>query len=84
MVIERLSDARAVYERARERGRMLPDGVRYIDSWVSQDLATCFQLMEAEREEDLAPWIVRWSDLVEFEIVAVVASTEAASLALNT
>lgn len=83
MVIEHFNDARAVYARARERGRMLPDGVRYLDSWVTQDLGRCFQLLEAERREDLDPWIAKWSDLVEFEVVPVVASAEAARRALE-
>lgn len=83
MVIERYrnGDAAAVYARFRERGRMAPEGVRYVDSWVTRDLTTCYQVMECERRETLEPWIAAWSDLVEFEVVPVVSSAEAAAQA---
>jgi len=78
MVIERFKngDAKPVGERFRREGRMLPEGVIYLDSWVDPDGARCFQLMEAPRVESLAAWVRRWDDLVDFEIVPVVTSRE--------
>ena len=58
-----------VYERFREKGRMLPEGLRYLDSWVEQDGDRCFQLMETEAPELFATWTAHWEDLVAFEIV---------------
>jgi hypothetical protein len=80
MVIERFRDAGAVYERARERGRMMPDGLRYVDSWVDVSLRRCFQLMECDDASLLAAWVAAWSDLVDFEVVPVTTSREAAAL----
>jgi hypothetical protein len=79
MVLERFKSqgAKAVYERACARGRMLPDGVRYVTSWVDAELARCFQVMEAPDAAHLAAWTARWEDLVEFEIVPVLTSAEA-------
>jgi hypothetical protein len=73
MVIEhfRNQDAKAVYARFRERGRMMPDGLKFVASWVSADLGRCFQVMEAEDVTLLQRWASEWSDLVEFEIVPV-------------
>ena len=69
-----------VYARASERGRLLPPGLRYLDSWVeARELSRCFQLMEAEDASLFGEWIAGWSDLVEFEIVPVVSSQEAAA-----
>ena len=60
-----------VYERFREKGRMLPHGLRYIDSWSERDGDRCFQLMETEGETLFDAWITQWDDLVEFEVVPV-------------
>jgi hypothetical protein len=81
MVIERFrnGDAGAVYQRFRERGRMLPAGLTYIDSWTTDAFDRCFQLMECEDPRLLEEWASRWHDLVEFEITRVVSSTEAAN-----
>lgn len=68
-----------VYARAAERGRMLPDGLRYLDSWVvAGALDTCFQLMETDDPVLFDVWTENWLDLVAFEIYPVVASAEAA------
>jgi hypothetical protein len=84
MVVETFREPRAVYERARERGRMLPAGLRYVDSWIdAQDLARCFQLMETDDPALFAEWTAEWSDLGEFEIIPVVDSAGAAALALD-
>lgn len=82
MVIERLGGregAAAVYRRFRERGRMTPEGLKYVASWVEPDYGRCFQLMECDDPALLDQWTARWRDLVEFEIVPVVTSEEAAA-----
>jgi hypothetical protein len=80
MVIERFRDGGAapVYRRFRERGRMTPDGLRYVDSWVEPGFERCFQLMECDDPRLLDEWAANWQDLVEFEIVPVVTSRQAA------
>jgi hypothetical protein len=76
MVIERFKngDAVPVYRRFRDRGRLAPEGLSYVDSWVDAELTQCFQLMECEDETLLRQWIAQWSDLVDFEVVRVVPS----------
>jgi hypothetical protein len=80
IVIEhfRAGQATTVYRRFRDSGRMAPDGVKYISSWVDLGFQRCFQVMEAESESMLKDWTDNWSDLVEFEIVPVRTSEEAA------
>jgi len=80
MVIEhfRNGDAAPVYRRFRERGRMAPEGLAYISSWVSENLSTCYQVMETQDPSLLEAWMGNWSDLVEFEVHAVMTSQEAA------
>ena len=58
-----------VYERFREKGRMLPDGLRYIESWLEKEGDRCFQLMETGAPELFEMWIASWSDLVSFEVI---------------
>jgi hypothetical protein len=81
MVVERfLHGPGPVYARAAECGRMLPEGLEYVASWVEErDLSRCFQLMETDDPALLDEWAGRWRDLTEFEIVAVVTSAEAAA-----
>ena len=81
MIIERFreGDALPVYRRFRERGRLMPDGLAYVTSWVSQDLRLCFQVMEADSEQLVNEWIRHWDDLVDFEVIPVVTSAEAAA-----
>ena len=83
MVIERFRDGEPapVYRRFRERGRLLPDGLRYLDSWVSEDLTGCYQLMECDDPDLFETWTRRWRDLVDFEIVPVISTGEAADRA---
>ena len=80
MVVEhyRKGDPRPVYERFRERGRLAPDGLRYISSWVTPDLTRCYQVMECEDRALLDQWVAAWEDIVEFEIHPVITSAEAA------
>ena len=82
MVIERFKnrDAKAVYRRFREKGRMTPDGLGYMESWVETNFDRCFQLMECGDPRLLEQWADHWRDLVEFEFVPVRRSKEAAEL----
>ena len=68
-----------VYRRLRERGRLAPDGLRYVNSWVTADLQRCYQVMECDDRRLLDAWMEQWRDLVDFEVVPVVTSAEAAS-----
>jgi hypothetical protein len=80
----KISDCRAeaVYRRFREKGRMTPDGLKYIDSWVEANFGRCFQLMECDDVGLLQQWVARWQDLIEFEIVPV-AQSKVASEAIG-
>src|SRR5262249_13179734 len=71
-----------VYRRFREHGRMAPDGVRYVSSWVDLGYERCFQVMEAADEAQLGEWTRHWNDLVDFEVVPVRTSEEAAAAVL--
>ena len=68
----------AVYRRFRDQGRLAPEGLRYVTSWVTQDLQRCYQVMECSDARLLEEWIGRWKDLVEFEVIPVLTSSEAA------
>jgi hypothetical protein len=83
MVIETFTQgARPVYERAAERGRMLPPGLEYVDSWIDERrLDRCFQLMETDDPSLFDEWIAAWADLAEFEVVPVIDSAAAAARA---
>ena len=70
-------DAVAVYRRFNEKGRMMPDGLKYLDSWVEENFNRCFQLMECEDPRLFQEWIANWEDLVDFEIIPVVTSAQA-------
>jgi hypothetical protein len=85
MVIEKFKKGKTeeIYKRSEKKGRMLPDGLKYIDSWVSASLDTCFQLMLCDDERLFNAWFEKWSDLVEFEIIPVITSAEAASKILG-
>jgi hypothetical protein len=81
MVIEHIRPGRApdVYRRFRDRGRMAPEGLRYVSTWVDLKFERCFQVMEADSETLFREWTLSWEDLIEFEIVAVRTSSEAAA-----
>jgi hypothetical protein len=80
MIIEhyRQGDARPVYRRFRDRGRLAPEGLRYIASWVTEDFGHCYQIMECDDPALLHQWIAQWQDLVEFEVIPVRTSAAAA------
>jgi hypothetical protein len=79
MVIEhfRDGDAVSVYRRFGERGRMAPDGLRYVASWVDTGFARCYQVMETDDARLLDAWMDNWRDLIDFEMVPVRTSAEA-------
>ena len=80
MVIERFKDGAApeIYGRFREKGRMMPDGLEYVSSWIDRDFKVCWQLMETKDETLFPLWTDNWEDLMEFEIVSVHTSAEIA------
>ena len=81
MIIEhfRNGDAAPVYARFREKGRLAPDGLRYVNSWVTADRAHCYQVMECDDRALLDKWMAAWEDLTEFEVHPVITSAEAAN-----
>jgi hypothetical protein len=79
MVIEtfRDNDMVPIYQKVRDGGRMLPDGLKYIDSWVEPNFRRCFQLMETDDARLFQQWILQWRGYgVDFEIVPVVSSAQ--------
>ena len=79
MIVEHYKggDARPVYRRFRDAGRLAPDGLTYVASWVTDDLAHCYQVMECDDRALLDAWIARWQDIVDFEVLPVLTSAEA-------
>ena len=77
MVIERFRDGyQSVGQRFKEQGRMVPQGVTYRGSWITEEGDACYQVMEAENAEALQPWIAKWYDLVAFEVIPVLTSAD--------
>lgn len=78
MVVEQFNDGKTkeIYRRLEERGRMMPEGLKYLDSWVSANFEQCFQLMECDDPRLFQEWILQWHDLGTFEVVPVVSSKE--------
>ena len=79
MIIEsfRDGDPLPVYRRFRDRGRLAPDGLRYITSWVTDNFQRCYQIMECDDRALLDEWMNNWRDVTDFEVIPVVSSTEA-------
>ena len=79
MVIEnfRGGDPIPVYRRFRDRGRLMPEGIEYRGSWVTEDFRRCFQIMETDERELLEQWMAHWSDLADFEVFPIITSSEA-------
>jgi hypothetical protein len=82
VVIEQFrgGDPVPVYRRFRDQGRLAPEGLRYVASWVTEDFRRCYQIMECEDRGLLDQWTARWSDLVEFEVIPALTSADAAAL----
>jgi len=79
MVVENFRDGNPlpIYRRFRDRGRMAPDGLKYVMSWVTADHARCFQVMECDDRQLLDQWIANWNDIVDFDVIPVITSPEA-------
>jgi hypothetical protein len=79
MIIERFhpGKVRTVYKRFEEKGRMMPEGLNYVNSWIDEKITTCYQVMETDSQEKLNEWISHWNDLVDFEIIPVISSAQA-------
>jgi hypothetical protein len=82
MVVERFKEGGApeIYRRLRDKGRMMPEGLEYVSSWIDLDFKTCYQLMRTEDESLFRPWTDAWDDLMEFEIVPVRTSIQMVEL----
>jgi hypothetical protein len=76
LVIEHFKDVPAIYRRLREKGRMMPDGLEYVSSWIDADVKICWQLMRTDDESLFGVWIDNWKDLMDFEVVPVRTSAE--------
>jgi Protein of unknown function (DUF3303) len=79
MIIERFKnrDPVPVYRRFRDRGRMAPEGLTYVSSWVTEDMDRCYQVMECDDRRILEQWMTRWSDVTDFEVIPIVTSAQA-------
>ncbi len=82
MIIEHFRDKNPIplYKRFQEKGRMMPDGLKYVGSWIEANFDRCFQLMECDNASAIQEWVLAWGDLADFEIVPVVPSKETAEL----
>ena len=82
MIVESFAggDARPVYRRFRDRGRLAPVGLTYVSSWVTDDVTRCYQVMECDDRALLDQWIANWSDIVHFEVIPVRTSADTAAV----
>jgi hypothetical protein len=81
MIVETFKnrDATPVYRRFRDQGRLAPDGLKYVSSWVTTDMTRCYQVMECADPRLLEEWIARWNDLVDFEVLEIIPTAQAAT-----
>lgn len=79
MIIERFhhDKVKQLYQRFAEKGRMLPDGVEYINSWISEDVSICYQVMKSDSPAKIREWINNWNEFADFEVIPVITSAEA-------
>jgi hypothetical protein len=79
MIIERFKnrDPVPVYRKFRDKGRMAPEGLTYVSSWITEDMDRCYQVMECDDRRILDEWMTRWSDVTDFEVIPVVTSAQA-------
>lgn len=79
MIVEHFRDGDPipVYRRFREKGRLMPEGLTYVGSWIADDLTRCFQLMECDDRRLLEDWMANWSDVMDFDVFPVITSAEA-------
>jgi len=85
MIIETFKPGKVkqIYRRLEEKGRMQPEGLTYINSWIDENMNKCYQVMEADSIDKIHIWISNWDDVMEFEIVPVISSEEAKKKALT-
>ena len=86
MIIEKFypDKIKEVYKRFGEKGRLMPEGLSYINSWIDADLTTCYQVMETNDKQKIYEWISHWDDLANFEVIPVLTSTQAKMKAFET
>lgn len=79
MVIEKFKngDNISVYRRFRDKGRLAPEGLEYISSWIDESISCCYQIMETHNRLLLEQWMDNWKDIVDFEVFPVITSKEA-------
>jgi hypothetical protein len=77
MVVESFKDARGVYHRLWERGRIVPDGLVLVSTWVDENVERSYRLMQTEDRQLLDQWMTNWSDLIDFEVYPVITPEEA-------
>ena len=79
MIIERFRQGKVkeLYKRFDEKGRMMPDGLGYINSWIDENITVCYQIMQTESIEKIYEWISHWNDLADFEVISVITSAQA-------
>lgn len=79
MIIETFhpNKVKLLYKRFEEKGRQLPEGVHYINSWINEDVTICYQVMESDAQEKINEWIQHWNDLADFTIIPVITSAQA-------
>jgi hypothetical protein len=78
LVLERFrnGDPIPVYRRFQAQGRLMPEGLSYVSSWITEDLTRCYQIMEAADPGLLEQWMARWADLTDFEVIPVLSSQQ--------
>ncbi|WP_222427127.1 DUF3303 domain-containing protein [Hyella patelloides] len=76
MVVEHFKDDKNkdIYPLLQKKSRIMPDGLKYLDSWISADFSRCFQLIECDDTDLFQEWVSQWQDLFELEIIPVVTS----------
>jgi len=79
MIVEKFYPAKVklLYERVNEKGRLLPEGVNYINSWIDENVTICYQLMESDSAEKIYEWLENWNEFAEFEVIPVITSAQA-------
>lgn len=85
MIIERFHPGKVkdLYARFEQKGRQLPAGVQYINSWIDEEVTTCYQVMESESSEKIHQWVQAWDDLADFEVIPVISSSQAKEKAMG-
>jgi 2-hydroxy-3-keto-5-methylthiopentenyl-1-phosphate phosphatase len=85
MIIEKFHPGKVknLYQRFEEKGRLMPEGVIYINSWIDTKINTCYQVMESDSEIKINEWISNWNDLADFEVIPVITSAQAKEIVFS-